>query len=109
MLRVAGLAALAVAAPVLASEPITLKKLEGDLKQDVEALDYDTELLDIGPDSREKNPVDIPKPKKQNATIAAQEKREAEEEAEYAAMVAKEKAEAAKIREAFRKKLPDYK
>lgn len=106
-LRLAGLSALALAAPVFA-EGISLKSLEGELKEDVEALKYDEELLDVGPDSREKNIVDIPKPKKENPVVAAQEKREKQEEKNFDDMVEKEKAEAAKLKAAFKKKMPNY-
>lgn len=101
-LRLAGLGALALAAPVFA-EGISLKALEGELKEDVEELKYDEELLDVGPDEREKNPVDIKRPKKENPVVVAEVKREKREEEEFDDMVAREKAEGERVKALFKK------
>lgn len=97
--------ALALAAPLRA---LADKRKEddfdlGELKRDVEALEYDEEVTDVGPDSQEKNPTRTKK--KKVAPVYVEEEKEVIEGADkkYDAMVAKEKDAAARIKAEFSK------
>lgn len=75
-----------------------------ELKKDVEELKYDEEVVDVGPDDREKNPTRIKKKVEVPAFRSEEKELVKEEEENYDEMVAKEKADAAKIKAKFSKK-----
>jgi hypothetical protein len=79
----------------------TLKVDKKELLQDVEALKYDDEVLEVGPDAEE-GMINRQKPKKkENVAVAKEEEREEREEAEYDAVVAKEAEEGARLKAEF--------
>lgn len=104
-LRAAGLALAGLGAQsALAAGGVKLESVKGFLNKGVESLDYDEELLDVGPDPKEKNKVDIKKPPKVNKAVVSEKKRMEKEESEFNAMVSAEKAEAERVRNLFKKK-----
>lgn len=97
-LRLAGLLATGAATAALAG-PFDLK----ELKEDVEELNYEEEVTEVGPDPAEKNILRTKK-KKEEPKFRAEEKEIIKEGSEaYDAMVAKELAEDAKLKAEFSK------
>lgn len=98
-LRFAAFSLAAAATSALAAEEFSLK----ELKEDVEELKYDDEVLDVGPDSKEKN---ITRIKKKDATPKFRSKEAEllkEEDKKYDAMVEKELEDEARIKAQFSK------
>lgn len=94
----AGLLATGAAAAAFAGE-FDLK----ELKEDVEELNYEEEVTEIGPDPAEKNILRT-KRKKEEPKFRVEEKEMVkEEENAYDAMIAREKEEDAKIKAQFSK------
>lgn len=108
----AGVAAAAAAAlsgvssASAASGPVTIPKLDkpSDLKKQVEAIDYEEEFVDVGPDSQEKEMSNLKKKAKDPAYRAKLKAVIDAEESKYEEMVAKEKAEEAVLKAKFSKK-----
>lgn len=98
VLRLAGVLATGTATAALAG--FDLK----ELKEDVEELNYEEEVTDVGPDPAEKNVLRTKKKKEEPAYRAEEKALVKEEEAAYDAMVAKELAEEARIKAQFSKK-----
>lgn len=75
----------------------------GELKKDVEELSYEDEVLDVGPDSREKNPTRLKKKVKEPEYVKEEKKIIQDDKDAYGAMVAAEKADEKKIKDKFSK------
>lgn len=74
-----------------------------ELKEDVEELQYDEEVTEVGPDPAEKNPLRIKKKQREPQYKAEEKDLKKEEEEKYAAMLTKEKEEDAKLKAQFSK------
>lgn len=97
-LRLAGLMATGAASAALAGQ-FDLK----ELKEDVEALQYDEEVTDVGPDPQEKQVLRTKKKKEEPKFRTEEKKQLKEEEDKYDAMVAKELEDEAKLKAQFSK------
>ncbi|GAB0493163.1 hypothetical protein MMPV_004437 [Pyropia vietnamensis] len=100
----AAAAALAGVSPASAATQ-TMPKLDklSDLKKQVEAIDYEEEFVDVGPDSQEKEISNLKKKAKDPAYRAKLKAVIDAEEKKYDEMLAKEKAEEAIIKAKFSK------
>lgn len=75
-----------------------------ELKEDVEAIKYEEEVTDVGPDAQAENIITQTKKKEEEPEFRQKEKELLkEEESKYDQMVAQELAEEAKIKAAFSK------
>lgn len=95
-LRFAALSIAGVATSTLAAS-FDLK----ELKEDVEALKYDEEVLDVGPDSQEKNVTRIKKKEKEPEFRSEEQALIKKEDEEYDKMVASELAEEARLKATY--------
>lgn len=100
-LRLAGLAFAGVAGSALAvNDKFDLK----ELKEDVEAINYDDEVTEVGPDAAAGQKLRTKKKEKEPEFRAEEKEQLKEEEQNYDAMLAKEAAEAEVIKAKFSKK-----
>lgn len=102
----AAAAAAALSGVSSASAATTIPKLDklSDLKKQVEAIDYEEEFVDVGPDSQEKELSNLKKKAKDPAYRAKLKAVIDAEESKYDEMIAKEKADEAVIKAKFSKK-----
>lgn len=104
ILRLAALGTVGVAGVALAAnrkdDDFDLK----ELKKDVEELSYEEEVVEVGPDTREKNPTRIKK--KEQVPEYMEEERDVLQKSDkkYDEMVAKEESDNERIKEIFDKK-----
>lgn len=107
-LRLAGLAGMAGAAALAgATAPVRASSILEDLeevKKDVKAISYSDEVLDQGPDGKEKLIVREKKRPKENVDVARLEVAEEVEEAKYDKMLASEAEEAERVKSLFSKR-----
>lgn len=102
----AAAAALSGVSSAEAATATVIPKLDklSDLKKQVEAIDYEEEFVDVGPDSQEKELSNLKKKAKDPAYRAKLKAVIDAEESKYDEMVAKEKADDAILKAKFSKK-----